>query len=313
MVINNKYTRLLVLMLCTVLLLAACGSKNNDSADTEKSDKTVTDAIGEMSFPVDPERILAPNLEDYLVTLGITPAAQWSIGTSVHEYLQDDLKDVPLIGWDMPIEDVIEADPDLILFESEAAIQEGQYEEYKKVAPTYVFKEEDTADWRTLLTKMGELFGKEDQAKEAIQSYEDKVAEAKSTVKEKIGDESAAIIWVTGGQFFVMEGDRYASNVLYNDLGISMPTFIRNLGEAQVTWQGTSLEALADLDADHLFIAAANGEAGIETLENSSIYKSIPAVQKGNVYMFEDSSNWTTNAKTANDKTIDLVLESLNK
>lgn len=314
MVINNKYTRLLVFMLCAVLLLAACGSNDdNDTSNKEQSDKKVTDAIGEMSFPKDPKRILAPNLEDYLVTLGIKPAAQWSIGTTVHNYLQDELKDVPLISWDMPIEDVIEAEPDLIMFESEAAIQEGQYEEYKKVAPTYVFKEEDAADWRTLLTKMGELFGKEDQAKKAIQDYEDKAAEAKTAVKEKIGDESAALIWVTGGQYFVFEGDRYASNVLYNDLGIKMPTYISKLGKAQATWQGTSLEALADMDADHLFIAAASGEPGMETLENSSIYRSIPAVQKGNVYTFEDSSNWTTNAKTANDKTIDLVLDSLTK
>ena len=150
-----------------MLMLGACSS-NNSSEDTSSA-KTVTDAVGEMEFPANPEKVLAPNMEDYLVTLGITPVAQWSIGTSVHTYLQDELKDVPLISWDMPIEDVIEAEPDLIMFESEAAIQEGMYEEYKKVAPTYVFKPEDTEDWKTQLTVMGKLFGKEDAAKTAIE------------------------------------------------------------------------------------------------------------------------------------------------
>ena len=311
MVINKKSLFMFLSLACLMLVLGACSS--NNSSEETSSAKTVTDAVGEMEFPANPEKVLAPNMEDYLVTLGITPVAQWSIGTSVHTYLQDELKDVPLISWDMPIEDVIEAEPDLIMFESEAAIQEGMYEEYKKVAPTYVFKPEDTEDWKTQLTVMGKLFGKEDAAKTAIEEYEQKAEDAKIQVKEAIGDESAALIWVTGGQFFVFEGDRYASNVLYKDLGITMPTYIKDLGKSQDVWQAIALEALADLDADHLFIMAAENEEGIETLENSSVYKSIPAVKKDQVYFFEDSSNWTINAKTANEVTIDHVLESLTK
>ncbi|MGM9930989.1 ABC transporter substrate-binding protein [Pradoshia sp.] len=311
MVISKKSWFTMICLACLMLVLGACSS--NNSSEESSSEKKVTDAVGEMTFPANPKKILAPNMEDYLVTLGLTPAAQWSIGTSVHTYLQDKLADVPLISWDMPIEDVIEAEPDLIMFESEAAIQEGMYEEYTKVAPTYVFKSEDTEDWRTQLTVMGELFGKKDTAEKAIEDYEQKAEDAKAQVKEAIGDESAAIIWVTGGQFFVFEGDRYASNVLYKDLGIKMPTYISDLGESQDVWQAISLEALADLDADHLFIAAAANEEGIETLEKSSVYKSIPAVEKDQVYFFEDSSNWTTNAKIANDVTIDLVLESIKK
>ena len=311
MIFSKKSLFMFLSLACLMLVLGACSSDNN--SEQNSSVKTVTDAVGEIEIPVNPKKVLAPNMEDYLVTLGIKPAAQWSIGTTVHTYLQDELKDVPLISWDMPIEDVIEAEPDLILFESEAAIQEGMYEEYKKVAPTYVFKPEDTEDWRTQLTVMGELFGKEDAAKEAIEEYEQEAEDAKAQVKKAIGDESAAIIWVTGGQFFVFEGDRYASNVLYKDLGITMPTYINDLGSSQDVWQAISLEALADLDADHLFITASANEEGIETLENSSVYKSIPAVEKNQVYFFEDSSNWTINAKTANDVTIDLVLEALTK
>ena len=311
MIFSKKSLFMFLSLACLMLVLGACSSDNN--SEQNSSVKTVTDAVGEIEIPVNPKKVLAPNMEDYLVTLGIKPAAQWSIGTTVHTYLQDELKDVPLISWDMPIEDVIEAEPDLILFESEAAIQEGMYEEYKKVAPTYVFKPEDTEDWRTQLTVMGELFGKEDAAKEAIEEYEQKAEDAKAQVKKAIGDESAAIIWVTGGQFFVFEGDRYASNVLYKDLGITMPTYINDLGSSQDVWQAISLEALADLDADHLFITASANEEGIETLENSSVYKSIPAVEKNQVYFFEDSSNWTINAKTANEVTIDLVLKSLTK
>ena len=311
MIFSKKSLFMFLSLACLILVLGACSSDNN--SEQNSSVKTVTDAVGELEIPANPKKVLAPNMEDYLVTLGIKPAAQWSIGTTVHTYLQDELKDVPLISWDMPIEDVIEAEPDLILFESEAAIQEGMYEEYKKVAPTYVFKPEDTEDWRTQLTVMGELFGKEDAAKEAIEEYEQKAEDAKAQVKKAIDDESAAIIWVTGGQFFVFEGDRYASNVLYKDLGITMPTYINDLGSSQDVWQAISLEALADLDADHLFITASANEEGIETLENSSVYKSIPAVEKNQVYFFEDSSNWTINAKTANEVTIDLVLKSLTK
>ncbi|EIJ80199.1 ferrichrome ABC transporter ferrichrome-binding protein [Bacillus methanolicus PB1] len=310
---RNTYLGIITIFICTILLLAGCGTSNTKETKEKTKDVTVTDAMGEVTIPANPKRILAPYMEDSLVALGVTPAAQWSIGTTVLDYLQSDLKDVPTIGWDLPLEQTIKAQPDLIIFSSASAIQKGNYEEYKKVAPTYVFKDEDSADWRKQLEVMGKLLGKEKQAKNVFADYDAKVKEASKKIKEAIGDETAAILWVAGDQFYLFENTRFAANVLYGDLGVAQPEMVQNLPAAEATWKPVSLEALSKLDADHLFLVSKPSEPGLETLKNSSVWNGIPAVKKGNVYHMEDPSHWTISGVIANKLTIEKIVDSLAK
>ena len=310
----RKYHTLLMSVLC-LLLLSACNSNNNNTQENNNTDTiTVTDANGEVTIPADVERIVASNMEDSLVALGITPVRQWAIGTTVHEYLQDELADVPTIEWDMPLEQVIEAEPDLIVFSSPSAVPTGQLEDYQQVAPTYVFTDEDAADWRTQITVIGEMLGKEELAADVLTAYDEEAAKASETIKAAIGDESVAAIWMIAGQYYVLENNRYSGTVLYDDLGLTMPTFIENLGDAtDATWSPISLESLADMDADHVFLIAAEGETGLETLTASSIWQGTPAAKNGNVYEIVDDGSWTINGKIASDKVIDTVVEKLAK
>lgn len=311
---QNTYKTIITVVICAILLLAGCG-KNNTDKETKEQPKevTVTDAMGKVTIPANPKRVLAPYMEDSLVALGVKPAAQWSIGTTVLDYLQSDLKDVPTIGWDLPLEQTIKAKPDFIIFSSAGAIQNGNYEQYKKVAPTYVFKDEEGSDWRKQLQVMGQLLGKEKEAKNALADYDEKAKQASKKIKEAIGDETAAIIWVAGDQFYLFENTRFAANVLYGDLGVAQPQMIQTLPAAEATWKPMSLEALSKLDADHIFLVSKPGETGLETLKNSSVWKGIPAVQKGNVYHMEDPSHWTISGVMANSLTMDKIVDSLTK
>ncbi|AIE61647.1 iron-hydroxamate ABC transporter substrate-binding protein [Bacillus methanolicus] len=310
---RNTYLAIITIFICTIMLLVGCGTNNTKETQENTKDVTVTDAMGKVTIPANPQRILAPYMEDSLVALGVTPAAQWSIGTTVLDYLQSDLKDVPKIGWDLPLEQTIKAQPDLIVFSSASAIQKGNYEEYKKVAPTYVFKDDEGSDWRKQLEVMGKLLGKEKQAKNVLADYDAKVKDASKKIKEAIGDETAAILWVAGDQFYLFENTRFAANVLYGDLGVAQPKMIQKLPKAEATWKPVSLEALSKLDADHLFLVSKPGEPGLETLKNSSVWKGIPAVKKGNVYNMEDPSHWTISGVIANNLTIDQIVDSLTK
>jgi iron complex transport system substrate-binding protein len=300
-------------ILCIALILTACsqnGSAQKGNGDA-KQGITVTDAMGQVTIPDKPQRVLAPYMEDSLVALGVKPAAQWSIGTTVLDYLQSYLKDVPKIEWDLPLEQTIKANPDLIVFSSAASIKKGQYEKYKKIAPTYVFKDAESANWRKQLQVMGQLLGKEEKAKEALAAYEAKAKKARADIKAAIGDESAAILWVFGKQYYLFENTRYAANVLYHDLGVAQPDMVKKLPKAEANWSPVSLEALADLDADHIFLVSRPGEAGLEQLKKSSVWKGLPAVKKGNVYEMKDPSHWTINGLVANKLTMEKILESL--
>jgi iron complex transport system substrate-binding protein len=316
MINQKKYFSLLACILCALLLLAACGKKE-ETKDTNKEETkkevTLTDAMGKVTIPADPKNIIAPYSEDSLVALGVKPAAQWSIGTTVLDYLQSDLKGVPTIGWDLPLEQAIKAEPDLIIFSAKSSIQNGQYEEYKKVAPVYVYKDEDSADWRKQLQIMGQILGKEKVAADKLEAYETKAKQASADIKKAIGDESAAIIWVIGEQYYLLENGRFAANVLYDDLGVAQPKMVQDLPKATASWQPITLESLAKLDANHLFLASKPEEAGLAKLKESSIYKGLPSVTAGHVYEMKDPSNWTIKGLIANELTIDQIHKSLTK
>nr|WP_204543794.1 ABC transporter substrate-binding protein [Peribacillus deserti] len=297
------------------MLLAACGNSNESSKpkNDQEKDTALTDAMGKVTIPADTKRILAPYMEDSLVALGITPAAQWSIGTAVLDYLQTDLKDVPKISWDLPLEQTIEANPDLIIFSSKASIQKGQYEEYKKIAPTYVYKDEDSSNWKKQLQVMGKIVGKQQEAEDRLSGYEEKTKKASEDIKKAIGGQSASIIWVAGDQYYLFENTRFAANVLYGDLGVTQPQMVKNLPEAKASWQPLSLESLSELDADHLFLVSKPGEAGLTKLKESSVFKGLSAAKQGHVYDMEDPSHWTINGVIANELTIDQITKSLAK
>lgn len=315
-----KRTYLSITLLFMVLFVAACGNtENSDSGEertgknAKKSEITVEDAMGEVVIPANPERIIAPYLEDSLVALGVKPAAQWSIGDTVLDYLQADLSEVPKIGWDMPLEQAINNDPDLIIFSSPSAVQNGQFEEYKKIAPTYVFKDEVYADWRAQLTQMGEILNKQKEAEAALAEYVATVLDAKTKVQESIGDETAAIIWVMGEQIYLLENNRFSAKVLYGDLGIKQPAFIENLGPAGAAWDPLTLEKLPEIKADHIFLVGKKGEAAFDILAKSSIWNGLDAVKNGQVYEMNDPSFWTINGLIASEMTVQEVVNALTK
>ncbi len=315
--LRKKRVYLALTLLFMLVLVTACGnsggSKTTKKEKTKNAAITLKDAMGEVTIPANPKRIIAPYLEDSLVALGVKPSAQWSIGETVLDYLQPELKGVPKISWDLPVEQVISKNPDLLIFSSPAAIQKGQYEEYKKIAPTYVFKEEVSADWRQQLSEMGKILNKQTEAKKFLQQYDEKAAEAKANINQSVGDQTAAIIWVMGDKFYLFEENRFAANVLYKDLGVKKPAFVESLGSAAAQWNPITLEKLPEIKADHLFLISKKGEPGLDILAKSAIWNGIDAVKNGKIHEINDPSYWTINGAVASEKVIDDAVTTLTK
>ncbi|UOE94065.1 ABC transporter substrate-binding protein [Alkalihalobacillus sp. LMS39] len=330
-VITRKSTALLLGVSVLALSLAACGngeakSEQTPETDTEQtpteevqeeaSTRVLTDAMGhEVVVPANPERVIASYLEDHLVALGIKPAAQWSIsdGQGVQDYLQYELKDVPTIPYDLPFEAVMEMNPDLIIVDSASMVEDGKYEQYNKIAPTYVIGLEVNNDWRDELVRVGQVFGKEDLANEVLAEYDTKAAEAKASIESEVGTPSVAAVWLVGGKFFMVAETVSSGAVLYGDLGLEIPSVVKEVSEnATGNWNEISLEKLAELDADHLFLI--NSDTGVETTPLSeSLWEANPAVKAGNVHEFSPSESWLYTGPIANSQIIDHVVESLVK
>lgn len=301
-----------------LVVISACGNDNNetspDNSDAKKgSEITIEGKKGEVTIPSDVERIIAPYHEDALLALGVTPVAKWSIGKSVQDYLESQLKDIPRIEWNLPQEQVLEKTPDLIVLGSDLASYEGSYEDYQKIATTYVMPENVSNDWRKQIEVFGKILSKGDKADEVLAAYDEKVAAAKEKLSDAIGDESVAMIWVAGNKFYLFEKDRHSAPVVYDELGIKVPPFVDSLGKSQLAWNPLSMEKLSELKADHVFLLALKGEQGIETLEKSAVWQSIPAAENDQVYVMNDPSFWTNTGLIASKKTIDALVETLVK
>ncbi|SFD37718.1 iron complex transport system substrate-binding protein [Lentibacillus persicus] len=312
---NTSSFLVIGLLFLLTVLMTACGdntdSNSSEQSKNQNSDVTMNSAKGEITIPGDAQRVLAPFHEDALLALDVKPVAKWAIGQTVQGYLEDQIKEVPKIEWNMPQEQVLKHEPDLIILENGTDSYEGSYEDYQKIAPTYIMTEETTNDWRKQIETFGKMFGKESQADKVLNQYDAKVAKAKETLNNAIGDETVAAIWAKGDQFFLFEQNRHSAEVLYSELDINQPELVKDLGKAETQWNPISLEKLSQLKADHVFLLAEENEPGLQTLKDSNVWQSTPAVENGNVYTINESSNWTNKGLIASEKTIDDLLKAL--
>lgn len=313
--------KVLVSFFSFLFILVGCQDNVSEDDPKETNNNTVdeqvlTDAMGnEVTIPANPDRVIASYLEDYLLALGITPVAQWAIhdGASIQDYLQEDLKDVPTIPYDLPFEVVTSFSPDLLIMSSADMVEGEKYEQYSKIAPTYVLDLENNSDWREKLLKIGEVFDKKDEAEKVLVTYDEKATESKQLLKDSMENQSVAAIWLVNNTFFIVSDKVSSGVVLYDDLGLEKPNVVKEISTtATDNWSEISLEKLAELDADHLFLVNSDKGNGAKMLEDP-IWKDIPAVKKGQIYEYEADSAWLYSGPIANTQIIDDVMTSLIK
>lgn len=307
------------LLVFTALLVSACSGNTGtapEKAAPEQAavtERVVTDAMGnKVTLPVHPQKVIATYLEDHLVALGVKPVAQWSVGEgSVQGYLQKELAGIPAIPYDLPLEVVMSHSPDLIILESAELAAGDKYNQYAKIAPTYAVGIGKNTDWRKELLAVGEVLNKRDEAKAVLAAYEKKAQEAKEKLQQGIGTKSATALWVLPKSTFVVKENLSSGDVLYKDLGFTVPEIVKEVTQASdANWSKISLEKLAVLNTDYLFIVNSKGMP-LKELVSDPVYANIPAVKNGHVYEFSKDSSWLYSGTIANGQIIDDVVKSV--
>ncbi|WP_301358417.1 iron-hydroxamate ABC transporter substrate-binding protein [Enterococcus spodopteracolus] len=307
---NKLFTISSALLL--VGLLSACSPGSSTTEETTASSTTVdngthtlTDTLGHsVEIPNQPKRIIGSYLEDYLVALGETPVAQWTVGSgSIQDYLQDDLKDVPTISYDLPYENVLSFEPDLLLISSSATVEGGKYEQYNKIAPTYVVKNGTDVTWEEQLQDIGKVLNKENKAEEIIQDYQDYAKETREELSDQIDGKTAAVLWVTNNSAFMVSQNRSSGRIVYEDLQFGVPSLVEEVSkEATSDWSAVSSEKLAKLDADYIILVNSDEQA---TMFNEPTWQNLKAVKAGQVFEFGPTSSWLYNGPIASRQMID--------
>ncbi|MDT2820882.1 ABC transporter substrate-binding protein [Enterococcus devriesei] len=290
--------------------LAACG-QSSASNDTNKDVRTLTDAQDhKVEIPQKPKRIIASYLEDYLVALDEKPVAQWTVGEGkIQHYLQAELKGVPTINYDLPYEDVLKFEPDLLLIGSNGTLEGGKYKEYEKIAPTYVVKNGENVTWRDQLEDIGKVFDKEDQAKKVEKDYGQLVDQTKKEYKDKIDGKSAVVLWVTNNSAFMVADNRSSGQLLYHELGFEVPQLTKDISKkATADFSQVSLESLSQLDADYIFLV--NSDTGAAMFKDP-LWSNIPAVKNNHLFEFDNQSSWLYNGPIAYTKMVENIRDVL--
>lgn len=314
---SKRSTWLTLLAACSLTLLGAC-STNNDSTDSSGSATTsseiattFTDAMGnEVTVPENPQRVIVSYLEDYLVALEVTPVAQWTVGNdSDQAYLQDKLAEVPRINYDLPFEDVLSFEPDLLLMDSNSMVEGDKYDQYSKIAPTYVVTNGEDVTWRERLTDIAKVLHKEEQATQVEADYDDLVAATKETYADQIQGKSIAVLWVVNNSVFMVSETKSSGQLLYHELGFEVPALVSEISEsATADWSAVSLEKLAELDADYLILV--NSDKGADFF-SEQVWQNLDAVKNNHLWEFGPESSWLYNGPIAYTKMIEDIQSKL--
>ncbi|NIK71767.1 MULTISPECIES: ABC transporter substrate-binding protein [unclassified Paenibacillus] len=322
----TRFTQLAIILML-IALLAACGGNNNGNAEPnppsavassanstgqspadDNAVRTMKDAMGhDVQVPAHPKKVLAPFLEDPLTALGLKPIAQWGAAGVPQQYLQDELKDVPVLNMEggMKPEEALSYSPDLIIFLAPTYLADGSYEQFAKIAPTYVLSDNE-ADWRGNLQKLGTLLNEEDAVKAALGNFDKKVQEAKAKLGTIPAEKTAVLLQADGEKGFKLFGPNfYGGETLYKTLGFKQPSIVTG------DYDTFSIEKLADLkDVDYIFVISGPGR-GKPPVDNS-LWKSLQAVRNNQVFE-ADSGHWFNANIIANGLMIDDVLKDVHE
>ena len=271
-----------------IIVLFGCSNSNtvndNDSNSLTTETITITDSVGQVEIPKDPQRIvdLSGN-SDILSILGYSVIGTANSDaydyTKLPSYLEDTLKDAKILGYSLQdtvdIESVLELNPDLIFI---SKTQEKVYEQLKNIAPT-VMIELEQIDWKQDLHKLAEILNKQDVANEWISQYEKNAQQKGEEIKNTYGENTTYLaLLASGGQLFVFDAAGIGS-ILYDDMVLSKP---QNLPEqTNISLPVISYEGLSEIDSDYLILVGTDTD--IENLKQSPIYQNLRSVKNGNV------------------------------
>lgn len=266
--------------------LAACGSDGpastgeaaTASAAPSSGDaafpRTVRHAMGETEIPAPPKRVVAldQSFVDAVLSLE-TDVVGYTTYRSIEDKLPDYLgpalaahgREATSVGTlESPsLEQVIALKPDLIV--SAKVRHEALYDKLSQIAPT-VFSETTGAIWKDNLRLVGQALGKEELAERKIKEYEERAAAIGKGIEDKLGEmPTVSLVRFAGEPTVRLYVENSYPGLVLKDVGFPRP-------EGQPTTTETiavdiSEENIAQLDADHIFVATYDDPSVSESRE----------------------------------------------
>lgn len=186
------------------------------------------------------------------------------------------------------LEKILRLKPDLILANTRL---QNIYKQLSFIAPTVVLKlPSPPPPWQQHLEDIAQIIDEREISKQLIDEYWRRVEKLKQALGARRSLQvSVATISPPYGMFIY--GQQHPVSVVLNDVGLQRPASQR--GDF-FTIDNISLEKLADIDGDVIFLSYRGGKAAkevLEKLQQQPLWHQLKAVQNNHVYLV-DAAHW---------------------
>lgn len=276
------------------------GSQNQQTQQEQSAEQTtvqVTDANGEKAeLKKNPKRVVVFDygVADILKNLGVDAVVGLPKNGKMPEilsnYSDDKYTNVGSLK-ETDFEAVESLNPDLIII---GGRQAEDIDSFKEIAPTVnlaVDGQDYMNSFKTVVTDLGNLFDKQDEAKKAIDEIEAKIAKVNKTVAEK--GLTASVVMANEGSISTFSAkSRYG--LIYNGLGFTEAD--KNIDDS-THGQQVSFEYFLENKSDYVFVVdrgavTGKGEAASKLFDNEVMNKTEVAKNGNIVYL--NSVIWYT-------------------
>ncbi|MEK3826397.1 AraC family transcriptional regulator [Paenibacillus sp. FSL K6-1558] len=315
-----------MMVLCTSLILSACQASNptggaavaqepasqtaTATATATASDSTAAETRvykhlkGETAIPVHPQRVVSFFHLGELIALGVKP-----VGTTTYVLDNPHISDktgITDIGIPPDAEKILSLQPDLIVTTPALAeIVEGGYDALSKIAPTIVIEQnnEPIKD----IEMFGDIFGKQEEAKQWNEKFTAKIAEYKAKISPNVrADETFSILNVRPDALFVYGDTNMGGNIIYKYLGLKPAAKVESDVIHGETWEVSS-EVIPEFIGDRLFLAVNKG-AEDKLKDVQKLVDASPAGKSGHVYSI-DFDQFLPSDPIAVEKQLDIITD----
>lgn len=308
----GKRTRMIGMLLavCMVTGMTACGTKNSEKENEkqeskqetqqeEKNDgtRTIVDGMDrEVEIPEEVDSIVCLNVTSLRYTcymqaedlvVGVEDYEQKQSITRPYNYINyDKFKDLPIVGnnGEHYIEEIITADPDVIMMSSLGNCDADDVQKKTGIPVVVIPGSDQMMDENVYETFkiMGEVYDKEDRAEELISYLEDVKKDLDSRTKE-IPEEEKETVYVGGVSFKGAHGFE-GTEANYAPFSAIYAKNLANETDQKGAFN-IDLEQVLAWNPEVLFVDF-NGMELINQhyQENPDFYKQLKAVQEGKVY-----------------------------
>lgn len=276
------------------------GSQNQQTQQEQSAEQTtvqITDANGEKAeLKKNPKRVVVFDygVADILKNLGVDAVVGLPKNGKMPEilsnYSDDKYTNVGSLK-ETDFEAVESLNPDLIII---GGRQAEDIDSFKEIAPTVnlaVDGQDYMNSFKSVVTDLGKLFDKEDEAKKAIDEIEAKIEKVNKTVKEK--GLTASVVMANEGSISTFSAkSRYG--LIYNGLGFAEVD--KNIDDS-THGQQVSFEYFLENKSDYVFVVdrgavTGKGEAASKLFDNEVMNKT--EVSKNGNIVYLNSVIWYT-------------------